>query len=93
LAIPLALLLQLAFERLVRSDTEAAPPAGRDRADVLRYDARTLAIDAHRLAEAPALATSELVGLTEEIEALASELDTLLPAALGEKRRPAAEAA
>jgi predicted PurR-regulated permease PerM len=81
LAIPIAVILQLIFERVVVShETEVAPPPGREHADVLHYDARTLVVDAHHLAEVPAVAAdAELQALTEEVEAIASELDGLLP--------------
>lgn len=83
LAVPIAVVLQLVFERFVARKDEIAPPVGRDRCDLLRYDARTLVADAHRLAEAPAVAGhAELRALTEEIEAMASALDLLVPGEL-----------
>jgi hypothetical protein len=83
LAIPFALLLQLAFERIVvarRDDKAVSSPAGRDKGDVLQYDARRLVADAHHLGETPAvLGDAALHALTEEVEAIASEVDRLLP--------------
>jgi hypothetical protein len=87
LAIPMAVILQLAFERLVvASGDSVTPPVGRDHTDVVHYDARTLVIDAHHLAATPAVAAdAQQHALTEEIEAIASELDRLLPADTGER--------
>jgi predicted PurR-regulated permease PerM len=82
LAIPIALILQLSFERLVvqQRDEKAATPAGRERSDVLQYDARRLVIDARHLGESPAVVgDAALHALTEEVEAIASELDKILP--------------
>jgi len=81
LAVPMAVLLQLTFERLVvSSDTRVAPPVGRDRADVIHYDARTLVMDARHLAETSTVASDpHLHSLAEEVEAIASELDRILP--------------
>jgi predicted PurR-regulated permease PerM len=91
LAIPIALLLQLTFERVVvKKDTKVVDvPSGRDVSDVLQYDARKLVADAHRLGESPAvIGDAALHSLTEEVEAIASELDRLLP----ERVRPNNEA-
>ena len=81
LAIPMAVLLQLTFERIViPGGGQVATPSGRDHADVIHYDARTLVVDAHRLAETPAVASdASLYALAEEVESIASELDRLLP--------------
>jgi predicted PurR-regulated permease PerM len=81
LAIPIALLLQLSFEKLVvKKDEKVDAPAGRERSDVLQYDARRLVADAHHLGETPAVVgDAALHALTEEVEAIASELDRLLP--------------
>jgi hypothetical protein len=82
LAIPIALILQLSFERIVvkQRDDRAGMPAGRERGDVLQYDARRLVDDARRVGESPAvIGDAALHALTEEIEAIASELDRILP--------------
>ena len=95
LAIPIAVVMQLTFERIVvNKEGKVAMPSGREHVDVLLYDVRTLVVDAHHLAEAPAVvADAGLHALAEEIEAIASELDRLIPAPAPEAQRDAAEAA
>ena len=81
LAIPMAGVLQLAFERLVvLNEDRITPPLGRERADVIHYDARTLVVDARHLAKsAQGTSDATLHELAEEVEAIASELDRILP--------------
>ncbi len=95
LAIPLSVVLQLVFERnVLKSEAGVLAPTGRERVDVLRYDARLLQRDAHRFACADDhIEDDELHALAEEVEAIASELDQLLPREAAARQAAAEEAA
>lgn len=82
LAIPLAAMIQLLLDRYVLSQrpVEEAPPPGRDRLSVLRYDAQELVADVRKqLREKPTLALDDQADAVEDaIEALAADIDSLL---------------
>jgi hypothetical protein len=84
LAIPIAAIIQLIFDRLVfsRAASEPAPPAGRDVVSRLRYQAQALAHDVQlhtRNKEASPSTKSDRV--EDGIEALAQDIDRYLAAA------------
>lgn len=84
LAIPIAAIIQLVFDRLVfsRAASEPAPPAGRDVVGRLRYQAQALAHDVQlqtRNKEANPSTKSDRV--EDGIEALAQDIDRYLAAA------------
>ncbi len=82
LAIPLAAIIQLLLDRyvLVGRPVEEAPPPGRDRLSVLRYEAQELVADARKqLREKSTLALDdESDAVDDAIEALAADIDSLL---------------
>ncbi len=82
LAIPLAAIIQLLLDRYVLTGRplEEAPPPGRDRLSVLRYEAQELVADARKqLREKSTLALDdESDAVDDAIEALAADIDSLL---------------
>jgi predicted PurR-regulated permease PerM len=82
LAIPLAAIIQLLLDRyvLTKRPVEEAPPPGRDRLSVLRYEAQELVADArNQLREKSGLALDDQSDAVEDaIEALAADIDSLL---------------
>jgi predicted PurR-regulated permease PerM len=82
LAIPLAAIIQLLLDRyvLARRPVEEAPPPGRDRLSVLRYEAQDLVADARKqLREKADLALDDQSDAVEDaIEALAADIDSML---------------
>lgn len=82
LAIPLAAILQLLLDRyvLARRPVEDAPPPGRDRLSVLRYEAQELVADARKqLREKSTLDLDDQSDVIEDaIEALAADIDSML---------------
>jgi predicted PurR-regulated permease PerM len=82
LAIPLAAIIQLLLDRyvLAKRPVEDAPPPGRDRLSVLRYEAQELVADARKqLREKSTLALDDQADAVEDaIEALAADIDSLL---------------
>lgn len=82
LAIPLAAILQVFLDRYVFSAQalEPAPPAGRDAASLVRYQARELIHDLRMLIRRHESESSEHSDhIEEEIEAIALELEKRLP--------------
>ncbi|MHB1296026.1 MAG: AI-2E family transporter [Anaerolineae bacterium] len=83
LAIPLAAILQMLLNRFVLRN-EPVVDAGRDRASVLRYEARALAQDARKLLIAKEHDITATVESGDEIEdsveAIAADLDRLIEA-------------
>lgn len=82
MAIPLAVVLQVLFQRLITSTQEGPVTvmAGRDRYAVLRYEAQNLASDLrNRIRNLPDRA--DRTGLEEDLEELVMEVDQLLLAA------------
>ena len=82
LAIPLAAIIQLLLDRyvLAKRPVEEAPPPGRDRLNVLRYEAQELVADARKqLREKSSVALDDEADAVEDaIEALATDIDSLL---------------
>jgi predicted PurR-regulated permease PerM len=81
LAVPLAAVIQLLLDRFVLGPEAAEPdaPARRDRLSVLRYQAQSLVQDARKqLREKPVDLDDESDELDDAIEALATDLDSLL---------------
>ncbi len=96
LAIPIAAIIQLVFDRLVfsRAASEPAPPAGRDVVSRLRYQAQALAHDVQlhtRNKEASPSTKSDRV--EDGIEALAQDIDRYLAAAFEQTGTAAAATA
>jgi predicted PurR-regulated permease PerM len=82
MAIPLAVVLQVLFARLLETAQQApvAEVTGRDQLAVLRYQAQDLASDLRsRVRDRPDRA--DHIGLEEELETLVSEVDRLLQSA------------
>lgn len=86
MAIPIAAIVQLLLDRFVfhPGSMEAEPSAGRDPASRLRYDAQDLAQDLRRQARVKKEGSGRWVQQTDqvmdEIEALTTDLDSLLAA-------------
>ena len=93
LAIPLAAIIQLLLDRyvLTKRPVEDAPPPGRDRLSVLRYEAQELVADARKqLREKATLALDDQADAVEDaIEALAADIDSLLARDESEDEAPA----
>jgi hypothetical protein len=77
---------------LARRPAEDAPPPGRDRLSVLRYEAQELVADARKqLREKSTLALDDQADAIEDaIEALAADIDSLLARDDEEANEPAA---
>jgi predicted PurR-regulated permease PerM len=85
MAIPMAAVFQLLLDRLVVGPgaVETQSPEGRGRASVLRYTARELVADARKLLrEKPQELADSTDGVEDTIEALATDLDSLLARAV-----------
>jgi predicted PurR-regulated permease PerM len=82
LAIPLAAIIQLLLDRyvLAKRPVEEAPPPGRDRLSVLRYEAQELVADVRtQLRDKSGVALDDESDAVEDaIEALAADIDSLL---------------
>jgi predicted PurR-regulated permease PerM len=82
LAIPLAALLQLVFERVIGSDDAGAAPArprGRGQISALRYELSELVLDLRKWVRTKADTASATVDATEdELEGIARDLDYIL---------------
>ena len=76
LAIPITVVLTLAFERWA-NQVGVRPPSERDRTALLRWEARVLALAGRRQWQADA-GDAAVRACNEEIEAIACELDLML---------------
>jgi predicted PurR-regulated permease PerM len=81
LAIPLAAVLQMVFDRAVFDPAGGEPrsPQGRDRLSVLRYEVRALVADVRKQVRDKTESVDEQTDRVEEsLEAIATDLDSLL---------------
>ena len=86
LAIPMAAIIQIIFDRSVLQSQSAGPavPLGRDRISKLRFDVQELVADIHNLADHKPTGSvqSEVDPVEDTLEAIAMDLDRLLAPAI-----------